>query len=81
MQLYIIIIIIILECIMYKILANCSIQHCTTHAIQTHHILGIKSIKATQLKVGGGWQQMMQITSSTFCQLSSPLPYLYKLYP
>ena len=67
-------------CKKYNI-ANCSAQHYTTHTIQTHHILVLKSIKATQIKAGGEWQQLIQIMSSTFSQLPSPLPHLYKLYP
>ena len=45
-------------------LANCFTQHCTTHTVQTHLILLIMYEKTTQLKVGGEWQQMIQITSS-----------------
>ena len=37
--------------------------------------------KTTHVKAGGGQQQMQQITSSTFSQLPSPLPHLYKLCP
>ena len=59
--------------------APCStVQH--THIGSTNSLIDNLQ-KATQVMAGGGQQQTMQIASSTFSQLSSPLPQLYKLYP
>ena len=82
LSLYIIITIIIFECIRYKkyTIANCSTQHCTTHTVQTHHVSVLIYIRPHKSRLVG----MATDDANPFFHIYSialTTPHLYKLYP